>query len=122
MNRALGEPMLGAHVFADLCDIEPHLLRDVERIETILVDAAREAGATVLGAHLHRFGGAGGVTGVVMLAESHITVHTWPEFGVAAVDAFMCGQADAMRAVALIAIGMNARVAQQTMHARGGKV
>ena len=112
---------LGTHVLAELCDVEPHVLRDSRGIEAALVEAAREAGATVLGAHLHSFGGAGGVTGVVLLAESHITIHTWPEFGTAAVDAFMCGRADAVRAVALIAMRMKARVARQSIHARGGR-
>lgn len=55
--------------------------------------AARAAGATVLSAHFHPFHG-GGVTGVLLLAESHITVHTWPERDYAALDLFMCGRAD----------------------------
>jgi S-adenosylmethionine decarboxylase len=111
---------LGAHVLADLCAVDAALLRDGPRIEAVLVRAAREAGATVLAAHFHRFGGEGGVTGVVLLAESHITIHTWPEFGLAAVDAFMCGQADAERAVALIAAQMDALVARKTVQMRGG--
>ena len=49
------------------------------------------SGATLLHIHLHRFGDGGGVTGIAVLAESHITVHTWPERGFAAFDVFMCG-------------------------------
>ena len=57
----------------------------------LMQTAAREAGATVLESHIHKFGEGAGNTGVVMLAESHITVHTWPEHNYAAFDIFMCG-------------------------------
>jgi S-adenosylmethionine decarboxylase len=110
---------LGMHVLADLSDIDPARLRDEALIERILKDAAREAGATVLGAHFHRFGGAGGVTGVVLLAESHITIHTWPEYGIAALDAFMCGRADARRAIDSIARTLGARIVQRVIERRG---
>ena len=64
---------------------------------------AAEAGrAHVLASHMHAFG-SGGVTGVVLLAESHITVHTWPERDYAAFDVFMCGRCDAEAAAAVIA-------------------
>jgi S-adenosylmethionine decarboxylase len=53
--------------------------------------AAAAAGARVLHSHFHGFGEGMGVTGVVLLAESHISIHTWPEDGFAAVDIFMCG-------------------------------
>ncbi|WP_144107227.1 adenosylmethionine decarboxylase [Paraburkholderia sp. BCC1886] len=100
----------GTHVLADLDGIAAALLRDATALETILVDAAHAAGATVLSAHFHRFGGAQGVTGVVLLAESHITIHTWPEHRFAALDIFMCGRADAGHAVARIARALRAEV------------
>ncbi|SDZ10043.1 S-adenosylmethionine decarboxylase [Jannaschia faecimaris] len=62
-------------------------------LEPAMRQAAELAGATVLSAHFHPFEG-GGITGVLLLAESHITVHTWPEYGYAALDVFMCGDAD----------------------------
>ncbi|MGB3406798.1 MAG: adenosylmethionine decarboxylase [Jannaschia sp.] len=65
---------------------------DPARIRRALHAAARAAGATVLSAHFHPFEG-GGLTGVLLLAESHITVHTWPERGYTALDLFMCGAA-----------------------------
>ena len=65
---------------------------DRATVERALHDAARAAGATVLSAHFHPFAG-GGLTGVLLLAESHITIHTWPEHGYAALDLFMCGAA-----------------------------
>jgi len=68
-----------------------------------MVRAARAGGAHVLCCHMHGFGDAGGVTGVALLAESHITVHTWPEHGYAAFDVFMCGGCDPDAAAAVIA-------------------
>lgn len=65
---------------------------EAEVIERALLDAALAAGATVLSAHFHPFDG-GGITGVLLLSESHITVHTWPERNYAALDLFMCGDA-----------------------------
>lgn len=62
-------------------------------LEGVLRRAAERAGATVIASHFKHFGGEGGVTGVVLLAESHISIHTWPEIGFAAVDIFMCGAA-----------------------------
>ncbi|WP_371153176.1 adenosylmethionine decarboxylase [Jannaschia sp. 2305UL9-9] len=66
--------------------------QDGARLESALHGAARAAGATVLSAHFHPFDG-GGITGVLLLAESHITIHTWPEHDYAALDLFMCGAA-----------------------------
>lgn len=64
--------------------------------------AAKEAGATVLTQRWHHFGEGHGYTGVVILAESHISVHTWPEKGYAAIDCFMCGQCDPSDTIPLI--------------------
>ncbi|WP_439893875.1 adenosylmethionine decarboxylase (plasmid) [Ralstonia sp. 25C] len=91
---------VGEHLLLDLYGIAPDLLRDPAALETTLRAAAAALGATILHAHLHRFdslraglpaGEQGGVTGVLLLAESHLSIHTWPEHGFAAVDAFMCG-------------------------------
>lgn len=109
----------GTHVLADLCDVDPLILRDATRIESILIEAALDAGARVLYAHFHHFGGEGGVTGVVLLAESHITIHTWPEHRFVALDAFMCGSADPERAVASIARELKARVGKVDVSRRG---
>lgn len=69
--------------------------QDAVRLEDVLRDAARQAGAQVIDARFHHFGKGGGVTGVLLLAESHISIHTWPELDYAAIDIFMCGAADA---------------------------
>ena len=60
-------------------------------IEQALISAAKKCGATIIGQNFHKFGGEGGVTGVLLLAESHISIHTWPETDYAAIDIFMCG-------------------------------
>jgi S-adenosylmethionine decarboxylase len=74
-------------------------LDDRERIENALIDAVQEAGATLLHIHLHKFEDGGGISGVAVLAESHISVHTWPEKGFAAFDVFMCGDAEPRKAL-----------------------
>ncbi|MCG2585693.1 adenosylmethionine decarboxylase [Massilia sp. TS11] len=109
MNAPLPAPALGGvhassgqHLLADLGGIAPERLRDAAAIDTLLRAAAEAAGARVLHSHFHSFGPGLGVTGVVLLAESHISIHTWPETGFAAVDIFMCGQAEPQRALALI--------------------
>ena len=65
-----------------------------------LIEAAKAANATILHSHVHHFGEASGVSGVVVLAESHISVHTWPEHQYAAFDVFMCGNTDPDKAIA----------------------
>ena len=82
---------IGRHLLADFHGVDPALLRDPERLRQHLLAAAAALGVTVLGAHLHHFGAGAGVTGVLLLAESHMSIHTWPEFGFAAVDVFTCG-------------------------------
>ena len=90
---------LGTHLIIDMHQARG--LDDETRIEAALRAAVQAAGATLLGLHLHRFAPQG-VTGVAVLAESHITVHTWPELGFAAFDAFMCGAADPHAVVAVL--------------------
>jgi S-adenosylmethionine decarboxylase len=66
-------------------------LEDCSAIAEAMTIAATKAGATVLDCKLHHFGENQGVTGVALLAESHISIHTWPEYRYAAIDVFMCG-------------------------------
>ncbi|MGH6889285.1 MAG: adenosylmethionine decarboxylase [Rhizomicrobium sp.] len=87
----------GSHLIIDLWEAEN--LANRERIERALVDAVNAAGATLLHIHLHRFTEGGGISGVAVLAESHISVHTWPERGYAAFDVFMCGGAEPRKAL-----------------------
>jgi S-adenosylmethionine decarboxylase len=66
-------------------------LDDESHIRDALLDAVMASGATLLKIDLHHFGEGRGITGVALLAESHISIHTWPEHGYAAIDVFMCG-------------------------------
>ena len=74
----------GIHLLADLAGIEAGLLTDPGAIDALLREAALRAGARILHSHFHAFGPGMGVTGVLLLAESHISIHTWPEHGFAA--------------------------------------
>ena len=89
----------GRHVLADFRGVAAAGLSDAAALERQLLAAADAAGARVLSAHFHHFGEGAGVTGVVMLSESHISIHTWPEHGYAALDVFMCGAARPERAL-----------------------
>ena len=111
-------PYDGRHLIAELHDAAH--LSDADYIEAALRDAAAAAGATVLDVRLHHFGPGQGVTGVALLAESHISIHTWPEHGYAAIDIFMCGRTnDVDAALDLIASRLEARIASRTLIARG---
>lgn len=107
-------PGEGYHLIADLAD-GVHL-DDAARIEQCLADAAAAAGATLLEVRLHKFGAGFGVTGVALLAESHISIHTWPEFGTACVDIFMCGKTnDLDAALGVIVAGLGATVQKRAL-------
>ena len=81
----------GAHLIIDLYDAKK--LDNIGHIEAALRQCVDAAGATLLHIHLHHFEPNGGVSGVAVLAESHISIHSWPENGYAALDVFMCGDA-----------------------------
>jgi S-adenosylmethionine decarboxylase len=87
-----GMKFAGVHLLVDLWDATN--LADPDLIDRTLREAALAAGATILHSHFHHFTPNGGVSGVVVLAESHISIHTWPERDFAAVDIFMCGACD----------------------------
>lgn len=84
--------VLGRHVLAEFYGCLPEILSDLEQIKQQMVAAALEAGAEVRETVFHQFAPQG-VSGVVVISESHLAIHTWPEFGYAAVDVFTCGQA-----------------------------
>lgn len=107
MKPATYQPA-GAHLLADLYGITPDKLTDADIIETLLRNSAQAAGAVILHSHFHTFGPGQGVTGVVLLAESHISIHTWPEFGFAAADIFMCGNSAPQRALEVIQTALQA--------------
>src|SRR3990172_10654224 len=84
-----GVRFAGPHLIVDL--VRAERLDELDHIETTLKRCVEVAGATLLHIHLHHFTPNGGVSGVAVLAESHISIHSWPEAGYAALDVFMCG-------------------------------
>jgi len=83
---------LGTHILCELSGCDAEVLKDVAGVEEILKTAAVKANATVLTTAFHRFEPQG-VSGVVVIAESHLSIHTWPEAGYAAMDFYTCGHA-----------------------------
>ena len=95
-----GKVFAGTHLIVDVVDGER--LDDLEYIEETLTQCVEAAGATLLHLHLHHFTPNDGVSGVAVLAESHISIHTWPECGYAALDVFMCGGAQPAAAIEVL--------------------
>lgn len=92
---------LGRHLILEIWDIDPKVLDDLQKLREILIEAAHRAQATILKDLFYRFS-PHGVSGVVLVAESHLFIHTWPEYGYAAVDIFTCGQMDLSKAAQFI--------------------
>ena len=82
--------ILGKHLIVELSDCDRAILDDASAMEQHLCEAARISGATIVRSVFHRYNPQG-VSGVVVIAESHVSLHTWPEYGYAAVDFFTCG-------------------------------
>ena len=82
---------LGRHVLAEVYGCRFEVLNDIKKVQDIMVNAALEAGAEVREMVFHKFSPQG-VSGVVVISESHLAIHTWPELGYAAVDVFTCGE------------------------------
>ena len=81
---------LGNHLLVELYECDARKLNDLGRLEMVLEKAVRVSGATALKTSFHQFAPQG-VSGVIIIAESHFTIHTWPEYGYAAADIFTCG-------------------------------
>jgi S-adenosylmethionine decarboxylase len=81
---------LGRHILAEFYGCSAGILNDAAKVERVMVDAALEAGAEVREVAFHKFSPQG-VSGVVVISESHLAIHTWPELQYAAVDVFTCG-------------------------------
>ena len=107
----------GLHLLVDFWQCRG--LLDAEGIERTLRAAASACGATVLNVMLHNFGEGGGITGVALLAESHISIHTWPETGYAAMDLFMCGHCDPRAALPVLEAWFAPGSTRITEHRRG---
>ena len=95
-----GARYAGTHLIVDLWGAER--LDDLAHVEATLRNAVTAAKATLLHIHLHHFTPNRGVSGVAVLAESHISIHTWPENGYAALDVFMCGSAEPQATIEIL--------------------
>lgn len=112
-----GRRFAGLHLIVDLWGAER--LDDLEFIEATLRDCVDAAGATLLHIHLHHFNENGGVSGVAVLAESHISIHSWPEHAYAAMDIFMCGETEPHRAVDILRDAFKPERVEIGEHRRG---
>jgi S-adenosylmethionine decarboxylase proenzyme len=108
----------GTHLLIECLGCDRTVLDDAEALSRALRAAADAMDATVVGAMFHRFAPQG-VTGVLLLSESHISVHTWPERGYAALDLFTCGTGDPARALAVLERALGAARVAVLRVARG---
>jgi S-adenosylmethionine decarboxylase len=95
-----GVKFAGTHLLIDLWGASR--LDELDTVGAALRECAEAAGATILHCHLHHFTPNGGISGVLVLAESHISIHSWPERGYAALDVFMCGACDPYKAIPVL--------------------
>lgn len=82
---------LGRQILVEFYDCDVNAINDVDFVERVLLDGTKNAKATVISHNFHKFS-PHGVSGTVVIAESHVAIHTWPEYGYAAVDIFTCGE------------------------------
>jgi len=116
----LGRP-LGIQLLAEIWDCDGDRLNDIEGIEETMIRAANKSGAEIRKVAFHRFEPQG-VSGVVVISESHLTIHTWPEMAYAAVDIFTCGEhVDPWDALESITQDLNAEEAHVIEISRGMK-
>ena len=107
----------GKHVLLDLYGAD--CSHSKTELGTILINAAENCSATVLSSNLHHFGEGFGITGVVLLAESHISIHTWPEKSYIAIDIFMCGDCDPLDALPVLEKAFSAKKVEMQVIVRG---
>ncbi|MCC5925260.1 MAG: S-adenosylmethionine decarboxylase proenzyme [Bacteroidetes bacterium] len=82
---------LGRQILVEYYDCDADIINDVAQIENILLSATRAAKASIISHNFHKFS-PHGVSGTIVIAESHVAIHTWPEYNYAAVDIFTCGE------------------------------
>lgn len=109
---------LGRHLLVEYFGCNPEVLNDEDRVRTLMRGAAQAAGATEVAVVFHRFSPQG-VSGVVVVEESHLSIHTWPEYGYAAVDFYTCGDCDPTLGHAHLMAGLEAEEAEVMKVDRG---
>lgn len=110
---------LGQHLILELYGCPAALLDDSRHVENTLTQAVQASGATMIQPFFHQFAPQG-VSGVVIISESHFTIHTWPEYGYAALDVFTCGDViDMDAAAATLRQGFGATQVQRLLLTRG---
>ena len=108
----------GRHLLVEYTGCDVNVLDDLKRIESLMMEAARAAQTNIVASVFQPFEPVG-VTGVVVVEESHLSIHTWPEFGYAAVDFFTCGDSLPERAHEVLCAGLRAQCAE-VMHVERG--
>jgi S-adenosylmethionine decarboxylase len=83
-------PTLGRHIIVELSGCLEETINDLSKVEALMNEAAKKANATIIKSVFHKFSPMG-VSGVVVISESHLSIHTWPELGYAAIDIYTCG-------------------------------
>lgn len=109
---------LGKHLLLEFYDCPAPLLSDPQQIADILEKAAEVMQATVVSSDFHHFSPLG-VSGVVIIQESHLTIHTWPEYGYAAVDIFTCGEIKMEQGVVFLKEKLQAKTLERQEFQRG---
>ncbi|MBI2264761.1 MAG: S-adenosylmethionine decarboxylase proenzyme [Armatimonadetes bacterium] len=113
---------LGCHIIAELSECRPSVLSNMEQVKQIMIEAAERANTQVRAVAFHKFSPQG-ISGVVVIAESHLSIHTWPEYGYAAIDIYTCGeQADPWKACRYITEQFEAGRVSVTTVDRGIKI
>lgn len=100
---------LGRHLIIELFDCDKKIISDLNTVKELILEAVRISGATIVESFFHLFP-PNGVSGIVVVAESHFSIHTWPEYSYAAVDIFTCGDSvDSRKALSLLKEGLKAK-------------
>jgi len=112
-----GDQYAGRHILADFWGVEN--MGNIALIQNAIEESVRRAGATILHSYYHPFGEGMGVSGVTVLSESHVSIHTWPERSFASLDIFMCGVCDPQIALDYLIKTLKPQSVKQGDHRRG---